>query len=59
MKSVGKPLKSELPLFEENISKSIKNFIEKSSEHHSSINMTNKTWDGLALKVDEIIKVVI
>lgn len=56
MKSVGKPLKSELPLFEENISKSIKNFIDNVSEKAKNTNIKNKTWDGLALKVDKIIK---
>ncbi|WP_455537923.1 glycosyltransferase family 4 protein [Terrisporobacter sp.] len=56
MKSVGKPFKNELPLFEENISKSIGNFIEKTPKHYSSINIRNKTWNGLALKVDKIMK---
>ena len=56
MQSVGKPLKSELPLFEENISKSIKNFIDNVSEKAKNTNIKNKTWDGLALKVDKIIK---
>ena len=34
----------------------IKNFIDNVSEKAKNTNIKNKTWDGLALKVDKIIK---
>ena len=34
----------------------MKNFIDNVSEKAKNTNIKNKTWDGLALKVDKIIK---
>ena len=55
------PLKEDLPIFEENIAKELKKFIDiiNNDEETYEINMNTKTWYGLGKKIDEIVKLIV
>ena len=61
MESLGVPMKRDLLAFEDDIAKSIERYIEsiKNNPIRESVDLKNKTWDGLGIKVDKIIKNIV
>ncbi|RDY25714.1 glycosyltransferase [Romboutsia weinsteinii] len=58
MKTTGVPLKSELPYFEEMLYRELDNRIRNildNDECKSKLNMSDKTWNGLANRVNNIL----